>query len=50
MTSFSDYQGMSQLGRAYRIMLENGCEAPGSVVRGLVESIIRCSICNRGKK
>lgn len=35
------YQGISQFGRAYRIMLENDTHAPESVDRALMERMIR---------
>jgi hypothetical protein len=35
------YRGTGQFGRAYEIMLENDCNAPGSVDRVLVERMVR---------
>jgi len=41
MIDLSRYQGIGQFGRAYRIMLENDANAPGSVDRVLEEGMIR---------
>ncbi len=41
MVDPSNYQGIGQFGRAYRIMLENDSHAPGSVDRVLAERMIR---------
>ncbi len=37
----SEYQGITQFGRAYQFMLENDAHAPGSVDRALMERMIR---------
>jgi len=41
MIDLSQYQGIAQFGRAYRIMLGNDAHAPGSVDRVLVERMVR---------
>ncbi len=38
---FSAFQGLSQFGRAYQVLYENDCHAPGSVDRLLADQMIR---------
>ena len=41
MNNISKYQGLSQFGPAYKVMLENDPHAPGSIDRILTENMIR---------
>ncbi len=41
MDELSEYTGIGQFGRAYKVMLENDCHAPGSVDSVLVQRMVR---------